>query len=243
LKSILPAGEPDRPIQIAADAERLGCFDRFRAVLGRRLVGDVLHELRNPLNSISLNTEMVAHMLAQPTAVATLPKLQQRVASVKERVLELARRQNALADLWLADPFRKAVAAERPRLAIERTVRLVRDQLSQREVLVVEAMTESFDPAPLPMNPVGFELTIAAALLCCGAGPAAKGVMTLTPEFDAASGHLNMKIDRKMAFGDIAIELGFDDAAGAGAAFTALTGLRVEVQLSSAQLTRIEIGR
>jgi hypothetical protein len=46
-----------------------------------------------------------------------------------------------------------------------------------------------------------------------------------------------------MAFGDIAIELGFDDAAGAGAAFTALTGLRVEVQLSSAQLTRIEIGR
>jgi signal transduction histidine kinase len=106
--------------------------------LRRRMVSDVAHELRSPLTNIRCELESMQDGLTQPT--------RERIESLHEETMQLARLVDDLQDLALAEAGRLELAPERVALAA-----LVRRAASglEREALLRSVRIEEQGPADL----------------------------------------------------------------------------------------------
>lgn len=84
----------------AADAWRLA--RRLRTRLAAELAPQLLHELRNPINAISLHTDLLLKLVAS-TESPTPSRLSGSLETIKKRLADLQRRQDDLVAYWLAD--------------------------------------------------------------------------------------------------------------------------------------------
>lgn len=155
---------------------RLQLFLRLRGVLAPELAGRVQHELRNPLNALSLHADLIDRLLQKDGGGAAA--LAPSVAVIRQRLRELERRQDAALALWLAPP-EAAEAPQSLRGAVDEALRLLRGHLSQQNVRVHGEHLAPLDAVRLrgPAAPV--QLSLIALLLMAAAGareyPAADG--------------------------------------------------------------------
>ncbi len=124
--NVVPFGEQGRLIvgedvtERGRDRERLQRSERL-ALIGQMLA-QVTHEVRNPLNAISLNAELLRDDLRSAEALALLDQLMaeiRRLEAVTERYLNLTRRSPALGPEDPARLVRGILDLEAPRLRRE----------------------------------------------------------------------------------------------------------------------------
>jgi signal transduction histidine kinase len=162
-------------LQSLADSRRL-LFQRLRGVLAPELAGRVQHELRNPLNALSLHADLIARLLQKngsaPAAIGP------SVEVIRQRLQELERRQDAMLALWLAPPE----AAEAPPslgAVLDETLRLLRGHLSQQNIRAYGDNLAPLDAVPLRGAAAPVRVSLLALLLMAAAGarqyPAANG--------------------------------------------------------------------
>ena len=153
-----PQGDPWRLRRVANSdcfevqslaASRRGCLQQLRSILAAQLSGSLLHELRNPLNALGLQCDLLGRALASPLALDSQTQLVARVAQMRERLRHLLENQNALVASWLAE-LDPSITAE-PSAVIEDALRLLRSYGSQREVQLRGEQLEALAAiGPLP---------------------------------------------------------------------------------------------
>jgi signal transduction histidine kinase len=72
----------------------------LRATLAQRLAGHVLHELRNPLNAVSLYTDVLGMLVPKAAQADAQDKAATALKSIKDRVQELNLRQQTSMVVW-----------------------------------------------------------------------------------------------------------------------------------------------
>jgi len=116
------------------EASRLAVFARLRAMLASCMAGHVLHDLRNPMNALSLHAEMLTRIADADDLLPQRSRIQSGSRSVKERLAELQIRQNAAFGLWLADPSFEEVGTTRAGSCMESVLRLAGGYFAMQEV-------------------------------------------------------------------------------------------------------------
>jgi len=113
------------------DDSRARLFSRLRGMLGQQLSESVLHELRNPLNALSLHADLMARLLS---GSAQLERAQPSLDVIKQRVGDLRRRQDAAVGFWLGDAALAEAACADLRHVVEDSLRLLRGHLALQDV-------------------------------------------------------------------------------------------------------------
>ncbi|MDB5987090.1 MAG: sensor histidine kinase [Nevskia sp.] len=118
-------------LQSLVDSRRIA-LQNFRSAFAARLADSLLHELRNPLNALGLQCDLLGRTLKISTNADVLAQVTGRVSQMKERLRDLLERQNSMVGLWLsaADPEVRLELAT----LVDETLRLLRSYGSQREV-------------------------------------------------------------------------------------------------------------
>jgi signal transduction histidine kinase len=165
-----PAGGPPLwRVQALADS-RAGLLERLRSVLGRELAGCVLHELRGPLNALSLHADLLARLLGEDEPEASLPRALNSAEVIRERLRELRQRQDSAVALWLERPEADGGAAALARLVGD-SLRLLRGYLALHEVRLRSEALEAIGTAQLPRGGTEAQLALLGLLVagCAGA--------------------------------------------------------------------------
>ena len=78
-------------------------FSTLRSRLAARLAPQLQHELRNPLNALSLHSDLLLRMSStlEPTLAA---RMGNSLKAIKARIADLQQRQDDYVALWLAHP-------------------------------------------------------------------------------------------------------------------------------------------
>ncbi|MDB5976837.1 MAG: sensor histidine kinase [Nevskia sp.] len=153
----------------ALNDSRARLFSGLRSVLAMQLTECVLHELRNPLNALSLHADLMARVLAGGGAVErALPS----VEVIRQRVGDLRRRQDAAVALWLGDAAQPEMASADLRAVVDDSLRLVRGHLALQEVRLRSEALDLIGTARLRGGGAQTRLALMALLLmaCAGAG-------------------------------------------------------------------------
>jgi len=137
-------------------------FCDLRGRLASRLSSQLLHDLRNPVNALSLHADLLARLVAMPEAE---DRATASLRVIRERIGELTRRQDALVSLWLAPPACGADASMQ-RL-VENAVRLARGFGALHDIhLRVGALDRLANCRP-PRIVAHVEVAMIALLLAC----------------------------------------------------------------------------
>lgn len=151
----------------AVNDSRARLFSTLRGVLAAQLTECVLHELRNPLNALSLHADLMARVLAGGGAVErALPSIE----VIKQRVGDLRRRQDAAVALWLGDPAQPEMASAELRAVVDDSLRLVRGHLALQEVRLRSEALDLIGAARLRSGAAQTRLVLMALLLMACAG-------------------------------------------------------------------------
>lgn len=161
----------------AVDETRRHLLRNLRSTLSARLSGLVLHELRNPLNALSLHAGLMSSLLAQAGA-APAERLLPSARLMRERLADLEARQSDMVSLWLADAERSEAEAVSVAQLAEDTVRFMRGQFAASTVQVQPQGLAPLAGWPAPASPVRLKLSLIALLLmacdaAAGSAPAA----------------------------------------------------------------------
>lgn len=154
-------GAPDIwMLQSLADSRRIALQD-FRGVYAARLASSLLHELRNPLNALGLQCDLLGRTLKTLTNADALTQGMARVSQMKDRLRDLLERQNSMVGLWLSAPERSEV---QPKLArqIDEALRLLRSYGSQREVRLQADGLAGLDRVATPLDSLSFGIVLIA---------------------------------------------------------------------------------
>lgn len=238
----------DQYWQVQALSEsRRRLFAGLRGALAARLSDSVLHELRGPLNAVSLHADLIRRML--PAGQAPMPAV--RVAAsvdvIKQRLGELGRRQDATAALWLEDPAVNAQPLPAIGTVIESSLRLVRAYLSTQEVqLRSESLPLLANPGLKACHPPSLQLVLLAALLLACAGTRRnqgnEGGKAITLAAASSAKGLTFELRSSLDAGSLAPEVADTDLDGLLATFGLLlepAGITVEA-LPEQGLLRLE---
>jgi signal transduction histidine kinase len=150
---------------------------RLRGLLAAQLAGRVQHELRNPLNALTLHADLIARLLQKNHAPDPAARLLPSVEVIRQRLQELEQRQDAAVALWLAP----AEAAETVSFGavVGDSLRLLRGWLSLHEVRLFHEGLAPLDALPLRGAAAPAQLGLLALLLMAATGarqyPAADG--------------------------------------------------------------------
>jgi hypothetical protein len=109
-------------------------LDRLRTALAPRVATHLLHDLRNPMNALSLHADLAAQILAMRggTAVES-ERMASSLRIIKERLRDLQGLQNRAVALWLGTPP-EASSATTTGAVISETLRLLRGILARPQV-------------------------------------------------------------------------------------------------------------
>jgi len=152
--------------QSVADS-RSRLFSSLRDMLAQRLTESVLHELRNPLNALSLHADLIARLLAgDGSAERALPS----VEVIKQRVGDLRRRQDAAVALWLGDAALAEAACADLAAVVDDSVRLLRSHLALQDVRLRSVDLHLIGAARLRGGAAQTRLALMALLLMACAG-------------------------------------------------------------------------
>lgn len=151
----------------AVTDSRARLFSTLRSVLATQLTECVLHELRNPLNALSLHADLMARVLAGGGPVErALPS----VEVIKQRVGDLRKRQDAAVALWLGDAAQPEMANADLRAVVDESLRLARGHLALQEVRLRSEALDLIGAARLRSGAVQTRLALLALLLMACAG-------------------------------------------------------------------------
>ena len=152
--------------QSLADS-RTQLYSNLRGAVARRLTEAVLHELRNPLNALSLHTDLMQRLLSGGQPVErVLPSLE----VMRQRVGDLRKRQDAAVALWLGDAELDESQGAGLGGVIEDSLRLLRGHMALHEVRLRSAELELIGAARLRGGVAHTRLVLMALLLMASAG-------------------------------------------------------------------------
>ncbi|NKF23466.1 HAMP domain-containing histidine kinase [Solimonas marina] len=109
---------------------RQALLSATRSYLASRLSAQLLHDLRNPMNALSLHTDLMSRLVA---SAETAGRASGSLQVVRERLNDLSARQNAMVELWLA-PVADDVRAPGLQILIERVLRMIRSHYALHEI-------------------------------------------------------------------------------------------------------------
>lgn len=211
---LLPAAAHHARLQSLADC-RAELQQRWRMVLAGWLADSVLHELRNPLNALVLQRDLLERGLMQVVSrgtadAASLEKSLSRLVVIRERLQELHVRQNVAVGLWLVQEQPAAPAAQPLLGTLEQLVRVLRSRCSQAEVRLEGEFPAVPEGAALPVAPA--LPLVMAALLCLAADRADATAVS----FDArlVGKDLQLRLPVVVPAGSLAALLGLKTEAG-----------------------------
>lgn len=165
-------------MQSVADS-RARLLAGLRTVLARELADRVLHELRNPLNALSLHTDLIARLLPSDDKPGDPGRARPSVNVVKQRAGDLRQRQDAAVALWLDGPPPADGKEGGLGQITEESLRLLRGHLSLQEVRLRGVALDCIGEVALPGSPAPVQIALIALLYIAGAGarqyPAANG--------------------------------------------------------------------
>lgn len=115
---------------------RCRLMERLRIALAPRLAAQVLHELRNPMNAMSLHADLLARTVPKAEDPVQRARAEASVQVIKTRLADLNQRQGTMVALWLA--LAQADAAPAPTLAavLENSLHLMRGLYSLHDVVL-----------------------------------------------------------------------------------------------------------
>ncbi len=146
---------------------RARLFSTLRGVLGQQLTECVLHELRGPLNALSLHADLMARLLS---AGAEVERALPSVEVIKHRVGDLRRRQDAAVMLWLGDAALAEAAGADLGEVVDSSLRLVRGHLALQEVHLRSEALQLIGGRQLRQGAAQTRLVLMALLLTACAG-------------------------------------------------------------------------
>jgi signal transduction histidine kinase len=153
-------------LQSVADS-RARLFSSLRGVLAQQLTEAVLHELRNPLNAMSLHADLMVRVLsANGLAQRMLPS----VDVIKQRVGDLRGRQDAAVRLWLGDATLAEAACADLAVVVDESLRLLRSHLALHDVRLRSADLHLIGTLRLRSGAAQARLALMALLLMACAG-------------------------------------------------------------------------
>jgi len=216
---------------------------RLRGLLAPRLSACVLHELRNPLNALTLHADLIARLLPEAGRPAPTDRLAASVDIIKQRLRELSERQYSAVALWLED----AAASGSPPLTVSRLVdaslRLIRGYMSLQDVRLRSASLQLPADLHLRGHLAAVQLALLAALLvaCAGAkrNRTANGGADVVLLADKVDGSLVLELQSALDGETLARELADTDGAGLFAALALLlepAGISLDAQPEQALL-------
>jgi hypothetical protein len=159
LRSSAPAGMPLLWRAQSLSESRRRLFVDLRCRLSSRLSSQLLHELRNPMNALSLHADLLARLI---TTADGLERAANSVQLIRDRLKDLALRQNAMVALWLAPPA-GADGGMLPRL--ENALRMVRAYGALHELRVRDNGLDALRHCKPPVVPAHAEVALVAWLL------------------------------------------------------------------------------
>lgn len=151
----------------ALGESRARLFAALRAVLARQLSGCLLHELRGPLNALSLHRDLIERMVAAREAAANTARILNSAGVLRERLRELGQRQDAIVALWLGET---APGGGELKRMVEDSLRLLRGYLSLQEIRLRSEGLERIGEARLRRGAAEAQMTLLALLLAACAG-------------------------------------------------------------------------
>jgi hypothetical protein len=230
-------------VQALADS-RAGLFAALRGLLGRQLAGGLLHELRGPLNALSLHGDLIERMASSGEPAASAPRILNSAGVMRERLRELSRRQDALVALWLGEP---ASGGAGLRQLVDESLRLLRGHLSLQEVRLRGDGLDCIGEACIAGGAAAAQLALFALLLgaCAGArhNRVAAGEAEVLFVATLEDRILTLELQAPYEFQALGRELAGTDSAGLLAALALLlepAGLRLEASPELA-LTRLSL--
>lgn len=195
-------------VQALADS-RQRIFTQWRAHLAARLSAQILHELRNPMNALSLHADLLGRLIGGPQPERGAASLQ----VIRERINELGARQNALVALWLATAADEP-AVELPR-RVEENLRMMRGHFALQEIHArvsgLERLGRCRPPrrgAPLELALIGLLLLAADAVVATRVDEGSAELRIETVDVDEA--HCALRLHAPLAAAEPAPGLDWD---------------------------------
>lgn len=149
-------------VQALSDSRRAS-FLALRNLASARLVAQVLHELRNPMNALSLHSDLLGRLL-QPGAAAP-ERAATSLKAIRDRLNDLGTRQNHAVQLWLA----AADAVDESPIAltglVDEILRLLRGLFVLSEIRLRGEALELLDAAAPLRSSAALRLAVIALLL------------------------------------------------------------------------------
>ena len=146
---------------------RARLYSTLRGLLAQQLTECVLHELRNPLNALSLHADLLARLLSEGAQVErTLPS----VEVIRHRVGDLRKRQDAAVTLWLGDAALVEAAGADLAEIVDSSLRLLRGHLALQEVRLRSEALQLIGATRLRNGAAQTRLVLMALLLMACAG-------------------------------------------------------------------------
>lgn len=229
--------------QPLADSRTL-LYAALRDALARRLTEAVLHELRNPLNAMSLHADLLLRLLPgeQPAARA-----QPSLEVIRQRIGDLRQRQDAAVALWLGDAAHAETQGAALAAVVDDSMRLLRGHLALHEVRLRGARLEQIGAVRLRRGAAATRLVLMALLLAACAGAAhyraADGSAEVLLQAGADGATLQLELQAPLQAQALARDLADTDQAGLLAALALLldeAGITLQADAAQA-LTRLTL--
>jgi signal transduction histidine kinase len=136
---------------------------RLRSLLGSRLVDRVLHELRNPLNAVSLHADLLERILQETPPAELRQRASPSVEVIKRRLQELRRLQDAAALRWLAGADPEGAPTGFGAVVAD-SVRLLRGGFSLQNISLRAESLDRLDRLPLNRGASRVQMVVIALL-------------------------------------------------------------------------------
>jgi signal transduction histidine kinase len=147
-------------------------LDRLRITLAPRVATHLLHDLRNPMNALSLHADLAAQILAMRGGTAAeSERMASSLRIIKERLRDLQGLQNRAVALWLGIPP-EASAATTAGAVFSETLRLLRGILARPQVHLNIDDLELLNGCPVAVRALpSLQLSLIAVLMMVSATP------------------------------------------------------------------------
>lgn len=225
---------------------RARLFSTLRGVLGQQLTECVLHELRGPLNALSLHADLMARLLS--AGAQQVQRALPSVEVIKQRVGDLRKRQDAAVMLWLGDVAQAEAAGADLGEVVDSSLRLVRGHLALQEVRLRSEALQLIGSTRLRQGAAQTRLVLMALLLtaCAGARQfrTADGSTEVVVQASIEGRTLVLELQAPIDGGTLGRELADTDTAGLMAALALLlesAGIALEADPVQAS-TRLSLG-
>lgn len=143
---------------------------RLRSALAVRLTDRIQHELRNPLNALSLHADLIARLLPKSGSIGQSERINPSIEVIRQRLGDLLQRQDATVALWLAPPAEADLGPLSLGAALDSCLQLLRGYLSQQDIRLRTETLQHLDERPLQRAATATQLVILALLCIAAAG-------------------------------------------------------------------------